>query len=97
MIAIKGTNMPKDCYECPMVCLSDPDELFCVALKSRPICEYDDYEKRPEWCPLVDIPDDAINIARLQRKLDEIIAKEVLKSVKRLAVTKPIVFEEDNK
>ena len=52
MIAIKNMTMPENCYECPLEHHND-----CNASSG-----YSRVESigRPEWCPLIEIPDDAI-------------------------------------
>lgn len=49
-ILIKGMKMPKGCDEC--TCNSG---IYCNAMPIN-FCGYTEDEDRPEWCPLVEVP-----------------------------------------
>ena len=50
-IMIKGMKMPDSCYDCRMRTDSD----FCSAMPKE-FCGYTDDIKRPDWCPLIEVP-----------------------------------------
>lgn len=52
-IYVKGMTMPKHCFECP--CFNDNEfgDCFCNLDDER----RDVYVGRPEWCPLVELPE----------------------------------------
>ena len=52
-ILIKGMEMPKNCYTCPFC---DYVSARCDAVKGTPYTPADRYEKRADWCPLIEIP-----------------------------------------
>ena len=52
-ILIKGRNMPENCQEC--VCLND-EYFYCQVVGRKPSDE-NIVNKRPDWCPLVLVPD----------------------------------------
>lgn len=69
---IELDEMPEDCSCCPLVY----DNMYCLAVnlpKGRGI-RFD--EKRPDWCPLMDITKPVIDhMARLVKLFSETIAK----------------------
>lgn len=61
-VLIKGMKMPKDCPLCPMAHFNKLDVLTgCDAVPGKRYVKNDEVEywqsnKRPDWCPLVEIP-----------------------------------------
>jgi hypothetical protein len=60
-VIIKGMEMPDSCYFCRM----NTECGFCAA-KPVEFCGYTDDVKRPDWCPLVEIPKGASLVDRNQ-------------------------------
>lgn len=56
MIAIKGMEMPSNCCECPMM---NGDGDYCEA--AGYVLFGTELGKRPDWCPLIEIPDSPRN------------------------------------
>ena len=60
-ILIKGMKMPKDCPQCPLSHWNKLDQLTGCELVRRYVPEseqsYWQSDTRPEWCPLVELPD----------------------------------------
>lgn len=53
-VLVKGMTMPESCVECRMT----TDAWFCSAMPKEFGGYADDYgEKRPDWCPLVELPE----------------------------------------
>ena len=50
-VIVKGMEMPESCYRCPM---ANDDFYLCGATEKY--LENDSEERRPDWCPLVEIP-----------------------------------------
>ena len=50
-VIVKGMEMPESCYRCPM---ANDDFYLCGATEEY--LENDSEERRPDWCPLVEIP-----------------------------------------
>lgn len=50
-IMIKEMKMPDSCYDCRM----RTDSYFCSAMPKE-FCGYTDDIKRPDWCPLIELP-----------------------------------------
>lgn len=57
MIAIKDFKMPRGCYECPFAdeSIRMDCDYYCQAVKEKPDVQYG--LNKPDWCPLVDVPD----------------------------------------
>ena len=61
-ILIKGMGMPKDCPFCPMAHFNKLDALTgCDAVPGKRYVKNDEAkywlsDKRPDWCPLVEVP-----------------------------------------
>ena len=51
-VLIKGMKMPDNCESCAF----ESGFGFCLA-KSDNFCGYTNAHKRPEWCPLVELPE----------------------------------------
>ena len=51
-ILIRGMEMPTSCYFCEMY---EADLYWCCAAK-RDIDNFDDYDNRSSFCPLVSVP-----------------------------------------
>lgn len=49
-VFIKGMEMPESCYRCPM---ANDDFYLCGATEKY--LENDSEERRPDWCPLVEV------------------------------------------
>ena len=79
-VLIKGMRMPKNCIKCPMqfggmcyVMPADVDES-----RVAPTVEEAWKQGKPDWCPLVEIPEhgrlidaDALNIGEYEREDDD--------------------------
>ena len=50
-VLIRGMKMPESCYRCPM---ANDDFYLCGATEKY--LENDSEERRPDWCPLVELP-----------------------------------------
>ena len=78
-ILIRGMEMPFCCLVCPCSGTDNTDDgnevWVCEASTLRRLTTEDKIERRPEWCPLVEIPphgrliDADANIASLERCL----------------------------
>lgn len=56
-ILIKGMEMPKRCEDCPCMCEVDTVyQTACGCKLTMKIREIDN-DTRPDWCPLVPVPD----------------------------------------
>lgn len=51
-ILIKGMDMPKCCFDCS--CLNDE---YCQCQAIGKTIEVDWIEHRPDWCPLIEVPE----------------------------------------
>ena len=51
-VLIKGMKMPPSCYFCG---LADTSFIHCEAFNPQKLLEEDCEERRPDWCPLVDL------------------------------------------
>ena len=72
-ILIKDMEMPKSCYRCPM---ANDDFYLCGATEKY--LENDSEERRPDWCPLVEIPTPhgrLIDADAVNKAMDERIEK----------------------
>ena len=49
-ILIRGMEMPESCYRCPM---ANDDFYLCGAIEKY--LENDSEERRPDWCPLIEV------------------------------------------
>ena len=64
-ILIKGMKMPKNCHECRF-CIQEADTDLgvcadcCVTWK-----HWEAYSTRPDWCPLVVVPDERIETSSI--------------------------------
>lgn len=54
-VLIKNMEMPQSCYYCG---LTDTSFINCVAFEKPIVLEDDCEETRPDWCPLVEVPDE---------------------------------------
>ena len=54
-VLVKGMRMPQSCYYCG---LADTSFINCVAFEKPIVLEDDCEERRPDWCPLVEIRDE---------------------------------------
>ena len=50
-VLIRGMEMPKQCYDCPMHRYVYPDHLCVLYCLNIP-----DVRFRPGWCPLIELP-----------------------------------------
>jgi hypothetical protein len=48
-------DMPESCGVCP--CIGQEESYMFCGAKNEPLCRYYTDDKRPEWCPLIDIKD----------------------------------------
>ena len=53
-VLIKGMEMPKSCYVCPFC---DYVSARCDAVKGNPYTQESRYEKRDDFCPLIEVPE----------------------------------------
>lgn len=53
-ILIEGIEMPKSCYVCPFC---DYVSARCDAVKGNPYTQESRYEKRDDFCPLIEVPE----------------------------------------
>lgn len=84
-VLIKGMGMPKDCPYCKMAYYNASDEFTgCAVIPGKRYAMHNDavYAKstqRPDWCPLVEIPEphgdlidrDTLNIGEYEREDDD--------------------------
>lgn len=60
-ILIKGVEMPENCHECPCMRHDSLDGLHRYQCNNKLIafgeCDSWSYERRPNWCPLVELPE----------------------------------------
>ena len=73
-IIIKGMEIPEDCRVCPMqIYDSYSGETKCRAIDKILAEDYRSipFDGRPEWCPLIEIPEDArmIDANKLMKKI----------------------------
>ena len=54
-VLIKGMAMPPSCYFCG---LTDTSFINCEAFSPRRLLDDDCEERRPDWCPLVEVEED---------------------------------------
>ena len=59
-LLIKGMEMPESCYNCDFT--NDGFYLCKAAHPYKPL-ENDCEERRPDWCPLVEVSDDGVVIS----------------------------------
>ena len=83
MIVIKDLNMPVDCSVCfgrvAIWCRFDESDRIVV-----PVLPDESFEGRPEWCPLVDVPD--INVGKcseIPNNSDCVSRRAVIEKLKR--------------
>ena len=67
-VLVKGMSIPDNCESCAF----ETGFGFCLA-KSDNFCGYTNYRKRPEWCPLVEVPEPH------GRLIDEAIVLEMIR------------------
>jgi len=67
-VIVKNMKMPPSCYFCG---LADTSFIRCEAFSPTKLLEDDCEERRPDWCPLVGIPDGArlIDAKQLKKKV----------------------------
>ena len=82
-VLVKGMSIPDNCESCRFATGFG----FCLA-KSDNFCGYTNDRKRPEWCPLVEVPEphgdliDKDDICfSMTNGTDQDIAEEALKEV----------------
>lgn len=88
-ILIKGTKMPKDCFECPLYNL----DYVCVILKRQNLA----FDKPPD-CPLVEIlpHGDLVDVDNLIEDIEELDDCEPLKKwLKRFVYGSAVVIESE--
>ena len=56
IVSIKDKEMPENCQEC--FCLND-EYFYCQAMSRKPSDE-NVIQRRPDWCPLIEIPSDDV-------------------------------------
>lgn len=52
-VIVKGMEMPPSCYFCG---LADTSFIRCEAFSPTKLLEDDCEERRPDWCPLIELP-----------------------------------------
>jgi hypothetical protein len=71
-VIVKGMAMPPSCYFCA---LTDTSFIRCEAFRPTKLLEDDCEERRPKWCPLVEVEDDTYGITDgwipVEKKLPE--------------------------
>lgn len=84
MIAIKDFKMPENCLKCPMqfggwcyVSPSDVDE------RVAPTVDEAWEQGKPDWCPLVDVPDEAGNCSEFPNSSDCVSRQAAIEIVNR--------------
>ena len=55
---VTGIDMPTRCGDCPLCFDYDEHKYFCAAAFDKNDIEDIFADKRPEYCPLVEIPDE---------------------------------------
>ena len=77
-VLVKNMKMPESCGECRMT----TDACFCSAMPKE-FCGYADYdEKRPDWCPLVELPEKhkrLVEFIDVETRIDEDTGTEEIK------------------
>ncbi len=58
MIAVKGMSMPKKCEECYFLCLHGNNYVCDITSGIKK-----NLDRHPEWCPLVEVPDEVFGKA----------------------------------
>ena len=74
-VVIKSIQMPTSCYYCG---LTDTSFINCQAFSQPRLLEDDCEERRPEWCPLVELPEHhgrLIDADRLMRVYEDRLEK----------------------
>lgn len=78
-ILIKGVKMPKSCYECSGF-FNKADYHQCYYDKDdRDLDELNVYATRPEWCPLVEVPEHHGRLVDLDKLIDDMGLDEARK------------------
>ena len=67
-VLIKGMQMPTSCYYCG---LTDTSFINCQAFSPCRLLEDDCEERRPDWCPLVEIPEKHGDLIDRQKLLED--------------------------
>lgn len=80
MIAIKDIKMPVNCEECFARLLSwcrlDEEERMVI-----PALPDESFEGRPDWCPLVDVPDEAGNCSEIPNNSDCVSRRAAVEAI----------------
>lgn len=76
-ILIKGMDMPRDCPVCPIAHWNKIDKLTgCDVVPGKRYAindpEYANSDKRPDWCPLVEVPSNYSNLFWLMMEHPEL-------------------------
>lgn len=66
-VIVRGMEMPESCYYCG---LTDTSFINCQAFSPCRLLEDACEEGRPEWCPLIEIPDKHGRIIDYDKLLD---------------------------
>lgn len=76
-VIVKGMEMPPSCYFCG---LADTSFIRCEAFSPTKLLEDDCEERRPDWCPLIEIPEDArmIDANKLMKKIKDVKYKCIM-------------------
>ena len=67
-VIVKGMKMPESCYYCG---LTDTSFINCLAFEKPILLEDDCEEKRPDWCPLVALPDKHGDLIDRQKLIED--------------------------
>lgn len=96
-VMILGMEMPKDCPLCPLSHFNKLDEFTgCEVVSGKKYAmtkdtEYANSSNRPDWCPLVAVPDNTLFAVR-----NSILYQQLIKPKESNCITfPPIYFEED--
>ena len=80
MIAIKDVKMPVNCEECfariLAWCRLDEEERMVI-----PALPDESFEGRPEWCPLVEVPDEAGNCSEIPNNSDCVSRRAAVEAI----------------
>lgn len=56
-VIVRGMEMPKRCYTCPMNVSVHNDSEWCCNQTGNSVTEREEFVERPSWCPLFELKD----------------------------------------
>lgn len=86
MVFVKGMEMPKDCPMCPMAHWNSYDEFTgCEVVAGKKYAnqtdtEYMESTSRPDWCPLIEVPQHVYDMLTLALDNDIVNGNKKAKS-----------------